>query len=93
LRLQLDVAEPPELTVRPVGLQVAVRPVSGETELDSARDPAKPLRLDTVTVDELFVPVGNVTVDGLELTEKSCIVTVTVAEWVMAPFEPVTVTV
>ncbi len=37
--------------------------------------------------------VGNITVDGLEPTEKSCMVTMIVAECVRAPFEPVTITV
>ncbi len=89
----MEVVEPPELKVRLVGLQEAVRPLTGDTELESVRVPANPLRLDTVTVDDPVVPVGKVTVDGFELTEKSCIVTVIVAECVRGPFEPVTITV
>ncbi len=88
----MEAVEPPELKVKLVGLQEAVRPLRGETELDSARVPANPLRLDTVTLDDPVVPVGNITVDGLEPTEKSCMVTMIVAECVRAPFEPVTIT-
>ena len=93
IRLQVDVVEPPELNVRLVGLQVAARPLGGVTELEAVSVPWNPLRLATVTVDALEVPVGNVTVDGLELTVKSATVTVTVAECVSAPLEPVTDTV
>ena len=65
----MEVVEPPELKVKLVGLQEAVRPLRGETELDSARVPANPLRLDNVTLDDPVVPVGNITVDGLESRE------------------------
>ena len=51
------------------------------------------MRLVIVTVDALEVPVGNVTVDGLEVNVKSATVTVTVAVCVSAPLEPVTDTV
>ncbi len=93
LRLQVDVVEPPEFNVRLVGLQVAVRPLGGVTELERSRVPWNPLRLVILTVDELDVPVGNVTVDGFAVTAKSATVTVTVAVCVSAPLEPVTVTV
>ena len=93
LRLQVELVEPPELSVRLVGLQVAVRPLAGVTELETASDPWNPLRLVADTVDELDVPVGNVTVDGLAVTVKSSTVTVTVTVCVNAPLEPVTVTV
>jgi len=93
LRLQVDVVESPELNVRLVGLQVAVRPPDGVTELETSSVPWNPLRLVIATVDALEVPVGNVTVDGLGVTAKSATVIVTVAECVNAPLEPVTVAV
>ena len=91
--MHVEVVEPPELNVRLVGLQVAVRPLAGATELETVTVPWKPFRLVTVSVDELDVPAGNVTVDGLAGTEKSATVPVTEAECVSAPLEPVTVTV
>ncbi len=92
LRLHVDVVEPPEFNVRLVGLQFAVRPFAGNIVLESESVPWNPLRLVRETVDEPDVPVGNVTVDGLAVAEKSAIVTVTVAECVIAPLKPVTVT-
>lgn len=68
---QLDVAVPPEVRVKLVGLQVALRPVAGDTVLERVRDPVNPLRLVRVTVDDPDVPTGNVTVDGLTVTLKS----------------------
>ncbi len=93
LRLHVAVVEPPELSERLVGLQFAVRPLAGDIVLERASVPWNPLRLVMVTVDELDVPVGNVTVDGLAVAEKSATVTVTVAECTIAPLEPVTATV
>jgi len=93
LRLQVDEVELPELNVRLVGLQVAVRPLGGDTELETSSVPWNPLRLVIVTVEALEVPVGNVTVDWLDITVKSDTVTVTVAACVRAPLEPVTATV
>jgi hypothetical protein len=92
-RLQVDEVEPPEFNVRLVGLQAAVRPLGGVTELETSIVPWNPLRLVIVTVDVLEVPVGNVTVDGLAATAKSATVTVTVAVCVSAPLEAVTVAV
>lgn len=54
-----------------MGEHVTVSPVAGDTDLDSVRDPVKPLRLVTVTVDVPDVPDGNVTVDGFVVMLKS----------------------
>ncbi len=80
LKLQLDVAEPPEVSTALVGLQVTLRPVDGLTELVSVRVPLNPLRLARVIVDAPDEPVGNVTVEGLADTAKSFMVTVTATE-------------
>ena len=54
-----------------VGLHVADRPLGGAIVQDSVREPAKPLRLETVTVEVPDEPVRKVTVDGLAVTLKS----------------------
>ena len=75
LRLQVEVAVPAEISERLVGLQFALNPLDGVTELERTSDPWKPFRLVTVTVEFAVVPVGNVTIDGLAETAKSSIVT------------------
>ena len=96
LRLQFDVPVPPDVIVKMVGAQVAVRPVAGDTDLERVRVPVNPLRLVRVTVDVPDVPDGNVRVDGLVMMLKSGgaitlteIVTVCASE----PLAPVIVTV
>ncbi len=80
LKLQLELAELPELTARLVGLQATLRPVDGLTEVDRVIVPLNPLRLVSVTVEVPDEPAGNVTVEGLADTAKSFIVTVTATE-------------
>jgi len=84
------VPEVPRTTL--VGVRVHVSP-AGETDEDRATVPVKPLRLVTVIVDAAAVPAFTATLVGLAVTEKSWIVTVTVAVWVRPLLEPVTVTV
>ena len=80
LRLQVEVAVAAEISERLVGLQFALKPLDGETELERTSDPWKPFRLVTVTAESAVVPVGKVTVDGLAETAKSSIVTEMVVE-------------
>ncbi len=96
LKLQFDVADPPEVNVKLVGVQEAVRPVEGVTVLDRVSDPVKPFRLVSVTVDAPDEPTGKVTVEGLAVTLKSggaITVTLIVTTWDREPLVPVTVTV
>jgi len=72
-----DVPEVPRTTL--VGVRVQVKPVTGEIEVESATVPVNPFRLVTVTVEVAAVPARTVAVAGLTATEKSLIVTVTVA--------------
>ena len=71
-----EVPEVPRTTL--VGVRVQVNPV-GVTEEVSATVPAKPLRLVTVIVDVAAAFANAVTEVGLAVTEKSWMVTVTVA--------------
>jgi len=84
------VPEVPRTTL--VGVRVQVRP-AGATEEDSATVPVNPLRLVTVIVELAEAPARTVAVAGLAVTEKSWMVTVTVAVCVIPLLEPVTVTV
>ncbi len=96
LKLQFDVADPPEASVKLVGEHEAVRPVEGDTELDNVREPVKPLRLVRVTADAPDELIVNVTVDGLAVMLKSggaITLTLIVTEWDREPLVPVTVTV
>ncbi len=70
-KLQFDVAELPLVNARLVGVHVANKPLAGVTAHDSVREPAKPLRLASVTVEEPVEPTGKVTVAGLAVTLKS----------------------
>jgi hypothetical protein len=74
------------------GVKVHVKP-AGDTELVSATVPVNPWTGATVIVEVAAVPAVVVTAIGLAVTVKSLTVTVTVAEWVIAPLVPVTVTV
>ena len=80
LKLQLELAELPELTARLVGLQATLRPVDGLAEVDRVIVPLNPLRLVSVTVEVPDEPAGNETVEGLADIAKSFMVTVTAAE-------------
>jgi len=75
-----------------VGVRVHVNP-AGVTDEDRATVPAKPFRLVTVIVDVAAAFANAVALVGLAVTEKSWILTVTVAVWVIPLLEPVTVTV
>ena len=75
-----------------LGVRVHVRP-AGETDDVSATVPVNPLIGATVIVEVAAVPAVVVTAVGLAVTEKSVTATVTVAECVMLPLVPVTVTV
>jgi len=81
--------------VKLVGLHVADRPLGGAIVQDSVREPAKPLRLETVTVEVPDEPVRNVTVDGLAVTLKSpdgTTFTATATKCEREPVVPVTMT-
>ena len=96
MKLQFDVAEPPELSVTLVGVHVAVRPVDGAIVFDIVRDPTNPLRLVSVTVEAPDEPAGNVTVEGLATILKSAgaiTLTLIVTTCDKDPLVPVTVTV
>ncbi len=96
LKLQVDVAEPPELNVTLVGEHEAVKPVDGVTDLERVRDPVKPFRLVSVTVDAPDDPTGKATVDGLATMLKlggAITLTLIVDRWDSEPLVPVTVTV
>ncbi len=69
--MQLDVLEPPELSVTLVGVHVDVKPVDGAIVHDNVREPANPLRLPIVMLEEPDEPGGNVTVAGLAVRLKS----------------------
>ncbi len=74
------------------GVRVQVNP-AGATALVRATVPVKPFRGATGMVEVAAVLTVVVAAVGLAVTEKSVIVTVTVAVWVMLPLVPVTVTV
>lgn len=71
LKLQVDMAEIPEVKVTLVGVHEPVRPLRGVTVVDRVRDPVNPFRLVSVTVDAPDDPAGNVTIDGLAAMLKS----------------------
>ena len=74
-----------------VGERAHVRP-AGETCEVRATVPTNPLTGATLIVEEPIVPAGVVTVVKLGLRVKSVTVYVTVAEWLIDPLAPVTVT-
>jgi len=71
-----EVPEVPRTTL--VGVRVQVKP-AGVTDEDRATVPVKPLRLVTVIVEVAAAFANAVALVGLAVTEKSWIVTVTVA--------------
>jgi hypothetical protein len=75
-----------------VGVRVQVSP-AGDTEDVRATVPVNPWRGATVMVEAPAALARAVTLVGLAVTVKSLTVTVTVAEWVIDPLVPVTVTV
>ncbi len=78
LRVSTEVPVPPEVSATLVGLREAVRP-EGETTVESATDPAKPVRLARDTVEVLDTPVITLRLVGLEML-KSETLTVSVVE-------------
>ena len=76
LKLHVEVAELPEMSVILLGLQDAVKPTAGLTVLDSVSVPLKPFRLVSVIVDVPDEPTGKVTVDGAAVILKSMMLTV-----------------
>ena len=96
LKLQVDMAEIPEVKVTLVGVHEAVRPVKGVTDVDRVTDPVNPFRLVSVTVDAPDEPAGKVTIDGLAATLKSggaITLTLMVTLCDSEPLVPVTATV
>ena len=96
LKLQMDMAEIPEVRITLVGAHDAVRPVTGLTDVNRLRDPANPFKLVSVTVDVPDEPAGNVTIDGLAATLKSggaITLTLMVTVCDNEPLVPATVTV
>ncbi len=90
----MEVALDPAVRLTLVGLTATDRPVAvGETDAASETVPVNPM-LPTVIVDVVEPPARTVAVVGLAVTVKSEVtVTVTVAECVVVPLVPVTVTV
>ncbi len=68
LKVQVEVAEPPDVRETLLGVQDAERPVDGFAVSERATLPAKPPRLINVTVDVPFEPDWKPTVDGLAET-------------------------
>jgi len=85
-----EVPEAPRTTL--VGVSVHVNP-AGVTDEERATVPANPLRLVTVIVEVAAAFARAVALVGPAVTEKSWIVTVTVAVRVRPLLKPVTVTV
>ncbi len=75
------------------GESVQVRPTLGEMPVVNVTVPVKPRILVTNTVEIPDAPAFTMTLAGLTVTEKSCTVTATFAEWESTPLVPVTVTV
>ena len=92
----MELADPPEVRVKLIGLHVTVRPVDGDTDTDNVSDPLNPLTLWSVSMDVPEEPTGKVTVDGLDETLKSGgVTTLTLIATVCdrEPLVPTTVTV
>ena len=94
LKLQVEIAEPPDGTSTLEGAQDDDNPLEGLTELEIVRLPLNPEMLESVTLDWPDEPVEKMTVLGLDVIVKSGgmnTLTITVAEWVNDPAIPVTV--
>ena len=95
LKLQIEMAEAPEVKATGVGVHEVVRPMEGATDVDSVRDPENPFRLVSVIVDVPDEPAGKVTVDELATTlnpDGVTTVTLMIAAWDNEPLVPVNVT-
>ncbi len=86
---RVEVPEPVRLT----GLRLQVTPVEGDAEEDKPTVPVKPFLNVTIIVELPVVLTATDRLVGLAVILKSCMVTVTVAEWDRPPPVPVTVTV
>ncbi len=75
-----------------MGLNVQVRP-AGETVCVRATVPVKPFTGATVIVEVQVAPARHVTLVGLSVTVKSVTMKVVVAQWVIEPLVPHSVTV
>jgi len=71
LKLHVEIAEPPDGICIFDGVQDAVNPFVGLTELEMVRLPLNPEMLAIVTLDRPDEPVKNTTVLGLEAIVKS----------------------
>ena len=71
LKLHAEVAEPPDRICIFDGVQDAVNPLVGLTELEMVRLPLNPEMLAIVMLDRPDEPVKNTTVLGLEAIVKS----------------------
>jgi hypothetical protein len=89
LQERVEVPEPVTL----VGARVQVRPVDGDTTAVRLTTPLKPWSAVTVTVETPETPARTGTEVGFATTVKSWEVNETVAETLLGPFVPVTVTV
>jgi len=75
------------------GAGLQVRPFEGEIVVERATFPTKPSNPLAITVVEPVDPARAVTVVEVVVNPKSWIVNVTIADAVLAPLVPVTVTV
>ena len=83
LKLQVEIAEPPDGTSTFDGAHELVSPLEGLTELEMVRLPLNPEMLERVTLDWPDEPVENMTVLGFDVIVKSGgmnTLTITVAE-------------
>jgi hypothetical protein len=71
LKLQVEIAVPPDGTSILKGVQDDVNPLVGLTELEMVTLPLNPETLESVTLDWPDEPVKNTTVLGLEAIVKS----------------------
>jgi len=71
LKPHVEIAEPPDRICIFDGVQDAVNPLVGLTELEMVRLPLNPEILASVTLDRPDEPVKNTTVLGLEAIVKS----------------------
>ena len=76
LQERVEVPEPVTL----VGVRVQVRPVEGDTTVAKVTTPLKLCRPVTVIVEIPEIPERTVTELGPSVREKSCTVSITVAE-------------
>jgi len=81
------------LKVRTEGVRMQFRPFEGETFVERATFPAKPSNPVAITVVVPAAPARAVTLVEVVVNAKSWTVYVTVADAVLAPLVPVTVTV